>query len=166
VFYVFIDARDTISTLLLLIERKVLEIYRTNIVVKKVQDEFGIDLPPSYSIGSMLANNATVTVDHALCAPLPQKVLTGNWMRNQLLQSSSGQLLALTLLPIDSTAFLLQAHSRQQKLSTTTVFSPLLQAPSNTTATTIRTLPQLLPLISYSACNRQQRYELGLIPPY
>jgi len=46
-----INPRDSISTYLSLIESKVQEIYRANIVAKKVQDEFGTDLPPSYAIG-------------------------------------------------------------------------------------------------------------------
>ncbi len=65
VFYVFIDPRHRVSQLLSMIEQQVLELYRTCINVFKLQDEYNVDLPPSYSVGSMLKNNAAVIVDYS-----------------------------------------------------------------------------------------------------
>lgn len=63
VFYVFVDPRQKVSQLVTMIEQQVSDLYRAAITVYKLQDEFSVDLPPSYSVGSMLRNNGSVVVD-------------------------------------------------------------------------------------------------------
>ena len=64
VFYVFVDPRSKVARLVSMVEQQVAELYRSQISVYKLQDEFSVDLPPSYTVGSMLRHNATVIVDY------------------------------------------------------------------------------------------------------
>jgi len=64
VFYLFIDPRKKVGHLLNLIEVQILELYQLQITALRLQDEYNVDLPPSYSVGSMLKNNSSLTLDY------------------------------------------------------------------------------------------------------
>jgi len=59
----FIDPRRKVAQLLTMIEKQVLELYHISIIAFKLQDEYNVDLPPSYTVGSMLKNSSTVILD-------------------------------------------------------------------------------------------------------
>ncbi|KAL6077933.1 hypothetical protein QOT17_001975 [Balamuthia mandrillaris] len=62
-FYMFSHPETKVGQLLATIEGQVLELYRADIKAEKLQDQFKIDLPPSYTVGSMLKPDSVLTLD-------------------------------------------------------------------------------------------------------
>ncbi|KAL6046733.1 hypothetical protein QOT17_022059 [Balamuthia mandrillaris] len=62
-FYIFSYPETKVGQLLATIEGQVLELYRADIKAEKLQDQFKIDLPPSYTVGSMLKPDSVLTLD-------------------------------------------------------------------------------------------------------
>jgi hypothetical protein len=65
-FFVFVDPGCQVARLIELVEKQAVELYRVHVRVVKLRDRFDVDLPPSYTIGSMLQQDDTVIADHEL----------------------------------------------------------------------------------------------------
>jgi hypothetical protein len=117
VFPVLFSPAGYIGELAGMVEMQVWDAYKTKIQVLKLQDKHSIDLPPSYTVGSLLADDAAVFVDY-------RRVQVTGTMRSPELQRAQQ--------PIPGTAGSFHAHPGSAVSTTQDVRS---YAPIPTTTT-------------------------------